>query len=573
MLSVILWASIFGYGSAEQLSYPRCESANGLLERTLRVEVTDVHLDFKNISFRTRTYNGMFPGPILRAAPGDKVRIKLQNTLGRNTPYSGCHAPLSEFRAANSTNLHIHGIYDPSSQDNTFVCVEPGAEYIYNYEIDPRSGTSTLWYHPHNEGSTTEQLYGGMAGAFEIVDPREAENFGFAATHVMLLQALTFDPTSKEDMGALENNGKGSGLPLDLRNPHNYRGTVLLVNGKVGPSSSLEVGSYARLKMINALGKSTTNLNIGFQDADAESCELYVLAYDGVYLQAPRLQRSVYIPAGGKTDVAVSCRTPGKHVITTTPAGVEEFGGTVLDSHVVLALDTQPASSGRRPMPLPAKLPGPPAYYADLLHTKPDMTHTVRMSDFAGGNNVDGVPYSGSVSFTMPHGSVQEWYIGASQSTGFLSLHSYHQHFTHFQIVETSINNGIVATVGDYRDTVILYRDLNYTIRFVAPFEGLMMIHCHITKHQDLGMMTLANITAAPVELALFSEAPWAHRFRILSLLVSLVSLAGCLSMLFAYARIRGEAMSSCGCYRQCPGEEPRSYRSYAIVGVSHEVA
>jgi len=561
------------YAHTQLSPYPSCESANGFLECSLRVEATRIHLNFKNISFRTRTYNGMFPGPILRAAPGDVVRIKLQNTLGKNMPYSGCHAPLSEFRAANATNLHIHGIYDSSSADNTFVCVAPGEEYTYNYKIDSRSGTSTLWYHPHNEGSTAEQVYGGMAGAFEIADPSEDAAFSFAATHVMLLQTLNLDPTSKEYIDPYESNGGVSALPLDLRNPHDFTGILLLVNGNIGPSTPLEVGSYARLKLINALGAATTNLNIGFRESDTDACELYVLAYDGVYLHAPRLQRSVYIPAGGRTDIAVACRTVGQHAIATISEGVEQFGGTILDSHIILALDVKPAVGEMRPSTLPAKLPGPPPYYEDLLQTKPDMYHTVRMSDFSGGNNVDGVPYHQKVSFTMPHGSVQEWSIGANEGTGLLKLHSYHQHFTHFQIVGTSIDNGIISTIGDYRDTVILYRDLNYTIRFVAPFEGLMMIHCHVVKHQDLGMMTLANITATPVELALLSEAPWAHRMRMLLLAVSLVSLAGFLGMMIACTRLRGETMSSCGCYRRCPGDESRSYGNYAVVGVSHEGA
>ena len=37
----------------------------------------------------------------------------------------------------------------------------------------------------------------------------------------------------------------------------------------------------------------------------------------------------------------------------------------------------------------------------------------------------------------------------------------------------------------------------SYVIRFVAPFETLMMIHCHILRHAELGMMFLAQIVAA----------------------------------------------------------------------------
>ncbi len=51
--------------------------------------------------------------------------------------------------------------------------------------------------------------------------------------------------------------------------------------------------------------------------------------------------------------------------------------------------------------------------------------------------------------------------------------------------------------VGDYRDTVPLYTHLNYTIRFIFPFCGRMMVHCHVFTHEDRGMMTIINVTQA----------------------------------------------------------------------------
>jgi len=552
-----------------------CSSVDGLLECTLRVEVTDVHLNFKNISFRTRTYNGMIPGPVMRATPGDRVRILLQNRLGRNRQGSGCHAHLSEFRASNSTNLHIHGIFDSSSADNTFVCIEPGSDYLYKYKLDPRTGTSTLWYHPHMDGSSAMQLYGGMAGAFEIVDAEQDKFFDFAVTQVMVLQMLNLDPTSKDYIVPYMSNGKSSTLPLELRNPENYRGALLLVNGEVAPSMTLEVGQYARLKLINALSGSTNNLNFGFTGSGAKDCYLYVLAYDGVYLSAPRLQRTVFIPSGGKTDIAVSCRTSGKHVIDTTLEGVEGYGGTLSKGSIVLSLNVLDLLGKRQLVSLPSALPGPPSYYQDLSNTRADMYHTIRMSDMKGGNTVEGVQYDKSVSYTMPHGSVQEWRIDSMQGTGLLNIHSYHQHFTHFQVVKSSLDNGVVSTVGDYRDTLVIYRDLNYTIRFIAPFQGLMMIHCHILKHEDLGMMTLANITAAPASLAFSSAAPWAHQVRVAFATAMLAVVLGVSGLMLILARVRrSEASSSCGCYRSLPGDDGKvaTTTSYVTVGRPIEV-
>ena len=81
---------------------------------------------------------------------------------------------------------------------------------------------------------------------------------------------------------------------------------------------------------------------------------------------------------------------------------------------------------------------------------------------------------------------------------------------THFQIVgmayvksdehavgerQQQQRKHLLGRVGDWRDTLALYGNIRYTIRFVAPFEGLMMVHCHIQKHAEYGMAALAQIT------------------------------------------------------------------------------
>jgi FtsP/CotA-like multicopper oxidase with cupredoxin domain len=151
---------------------------------------------------------------------------------------------------------------------------------------------------------------------------------------------------------------------------------------------------------------------------------------------------------------------------------------------------------------LPNILPGPPVYYTDLVQTPEadiDGRNTIMLSNFPGENSVNGWPYNGSVSYNMPIGSLQEWrLIGGQGPEPLGSVHPYHQHVTHFQIMESSLDtNGLVGMVGDYRDTVPLYLAMNFTVRFKAAIGGIMMIHCHVLRHEDLGMMTLANITTS----------------------------------------------------------------------------
>ena len=99
-------------------------------------------------------------------------------------------------------------------------------------------------------------------------------------------------------------------------------------------------------------------------------------------------------------------------------------------------------------------------------------------------------------------GSVVEWTLTGEESPGTLTKpHPYHQHMSHFQVVairsvraDDDATTTSLVHVGDWRDTLVLYGGLSYTVRFVAPFLGLMMVHCHIQKHADMGMLALARI-------------------------------------------------------------------------------
>eukprot|EP00928_Gymnodinium_smaydae_P088294 TRINITY_DN72406_c0_g1_i1.p1 TRINITY_DN72406_c0_g1~~TRINITY_DN72406_c0_g1_i1.p1 ORF type:complete len:577 (+),score=24.66 TRINITY_DN72406_c0_g1_i1:62-1732(+) len=475
-----------------------CESSGGWFNCTLRVEVVTVRLPFKNISFRARTYNGTFPGPPLRVSAGDKVRILLQNRLGDNLDKSGCSAPLSHFRAANSTNLHIHGIYADAAQDNTFVCVDPGSERLYSYTVRPDAGTQTLFYHPHLDGSSSMQLYGGMAGAFEIVDAKKDRAFGMRSSgRTLVLQMLDFNPSSKNYIETVLDMQGISDLPVGLHNPEKYTGLLLLVNGEANASSSMHIGQYARFNLINAFSGSAFSLNIGFLGDSQHVCHLHVLAYDGVYLRRPRLQASVFLPAGGRADVSVTCDEAGTHHLGTTVRGSEGFGGVFPPQYLMLSLDVQGRAAESVFDTLPRVLPGPPPFYPDLTQANECATHTIMLSTESGANEVNGWPYNGSISHRAETGHVQEWHLIGGQGNGLEKQHPYHQHMTHFQIVATSLNTSGLFDVGDYRDTVPLYRALNFTVRFLPAFEGAMMVHCHVLKHEDLGMMTLVNFTAS----------------------------------------------------------------------------
>ena len=203
------------------------------------------------------------------------------------------------------------------------------------------------------------------------------------------------------------------------------------------------------------------------------------------------------LPAGGRAELLVSCAEEGIYQLGTSPENVDEFGQLLPAGHTALILHVSGnCSSPDSSLAGSVSLPGPPAYYTDLRGATPTGYNRILLSNAPGDNVLNGWPYDGTVSYTMPLRSVQQWTIAGGEGTGFEKQHPYHQHMIHFQVIESSVDTkGLMGMVGDYRDTVPMWRDLNYTIRFVPRFAGLMTIHCHVLKHEDLGMMTIANVT------------------------------------------------------------------------------
>lgn len=103
----------------------------------------------KGITYPGWTFNGMAPGPTLRATEGDRMRIKFFN--GDSHPHS----------------LHFHGIH-PANMDGVFEQIEPGGSFVYEFDAEP---FGCHLYHCHTP-PVAKHMSKGLFGAF-IVDPKE----------------------------------------------------------------------------------------------------------------------------------------------------------------------------------------------------------------------------------------------------------------------------------------------------------------------------------------------------------------------------------------------------------------
>ena len=105
----------------------------------------------KDTTVTAWAYNGMVPGPLIRAINGDKVRIIIKNNLPE------------------PTTIHWHGIQVPNNMDGipneTQKPIQPGESFTYEFMAKP---AGTYWYHSHFDSD--KQISVGLSGAF-IIDP------------------------------------------------------------------------------------------------------------------------------------------------------------------------------------------------------------------------------------------------------------------------------------------------------------------------------------------------------------------------------------------------------------------
>ena len=79
---------------------------------------------------------------------------------------------------------------------------------------------------------------------------------------------------------------------------------------------------------------------------------------------------------------------------------------------------------------------------------------------------INGIPFNHTMSYVMPIRSTQEWKItGGEGPTSFANMHPYHQHVSHFQLIDTMLPDDmskakvaelkqLFGVPGDWRQSV-----------------------------------------------------------------------------------------------------------------------
>ncbi len=408
-------------------------------------------------------YEGLTPGPVLRARQGEPFRVRLRNRL------------------TEPTTIHWHGMRIDNAMDGvpdlTQAPVPPGG--TFDYRFTPQDA-GTFWYHSHYRGY--EQVARGLNGVLiveEKVPPAVDRDV-----------VLVFDDWRLKESGEIDSGSFGA---IGDRAHAGRLGNILTLNGAPLHDLAVRSGERLRLRLVNVANARV--LAIGFPGHRP-----MVAAFDGQPVAPFEPGRDDLVLAPGQRIDLIMDMTaaPGRK----TPIEVDTGREKLVAGNLVY----QTGSRVRRPADdaIPALPANPLAAGVDL----------------AAAMDVDIVMTGGAMSFfeqavykgknflarqlAQEHGQV--WALngvaGMPKEPLFKAARGravrvrlvndtrwpHGMHFHGHHVREIARNRGVVRP--HWRDTVLIQPGEEITVAFLADNPGKWLIHCHMLEHQLGGMIT-----------------------------------------------------------------------------------
>ena len=444
-------------------------SRGGLLDTRLRMSVSRVMINRHRIT--TMNYEGSYPGPTFVLCSGDTFIVHLQNDL-----------PLD-------TNLHLHGFHvSPSGDsDNVYLDIRPGQRFTYHYQLPRDQPAGAFWYHPHRHMLVEREIFAGLAGAI-VVEGGLDNLLRNVPQRLMVIQST--------QVGA-----NGRTVPVDQSIEAK---TPLFVNGVINPTVKIRPGQIQRWRIFNANDNRIVVLNLRGQN-------LQVLAEDGNTLRWMRPTRNLMIGPGSRREVLVRGGPAGRYPLKAIPFAqfphgdhayypvcsgkprrchLEPFGPT--PNQTVLTLDSSgPRTHDRFPT-------GPLSSSVDLRRMHVDRRRTIVFAEKSVNMNMTNFLLNGKtfdpnrVDVTMKLNSVEEWTLKNTNT----EWHTFHIHTNPFQVIKI---NGRPLNYVDSQDNVAMPPKSTIVILMnPIDFTGKFVFHCHVTFHEDHGMMAAVQVVRKP---------------------------------------------------------------------------
>lgn len=433
-------------------------SRNGLLDVRLRASVGHVTINHQKVT--ALNYDGSYPGPTLVICAGDRLLVHFENDL------------------TEPTNLHTHGFHvSPSgNHDNVFLRINPGQHFTYEYNIPEDQPAGTYWYHPHLHMYVENQIFDGLAGA--IV--QEGGLDALPALRKIPQRWIVLEDTEVR---------KGKVVPVaESTEPE----SPWYVNGVIDPTAKIRPGQLQRWGIFNASSDRIAVLRLSRHQ------RFELLAEDGHTLARAHDVAELLIAPGSRREVLVRGGRAGVYELQAAPFAQFPGGESASNGGPVANQTLITLRSAGGPDPMSFSPQTVLSHPIDLRDSHIDRRRTIIFSTMeeAGGNVnflLNGMTFNPNrIDVTMKLGSIEQWTLVNTNT----EWHTFHIHTNDFQVVSVA---GKRMPYIDYQDNVALPPN-SRTIILMHPidFTGKFVFHCHITFHEDHGMMAAIQVVRNP---------------------------------------------------------------------------
>jgi FtsP/CotA-like multicopper oxidase with cupredoxin domain len=478
------WAAVpasFPGSRADAFAFGQNSAApGGAADYTIHIKVSPVEIWPKRI-VSTTTYNGQFPGPLLRFREGRPVTVEIHNDT--DTP----------------EQLHWHGQkvstdVDGASEEGTPFIPAHGRRRIM---FTPGPAGIRL-YHTHNRGGANlaEGQYNGEVGAVYI-EPREEPG---AHDREAFLVLKEFEPkfsrggdmdqdflapaTKNKELQEAGEAAMKASLATGMPKGYEVEYDAFTINGRMlGHGDPVKVKSGERV-LFHVVNGSATEMRSLALPGHA----FRVVALDGNLVPNAASVPVLWLGPAERVSAMVEMKNPGVWVLGDLDDDDRRHGMGIVVEYA--------GRSGKPVWTAPPKFKWNYAHFAKAgaKASAPDQTFEMT---FAKDNaaeegfnrwTINGVAYpmtgeTAPAAFHLSEG--KRYRIRMKNASD--DIHPIHLHRHSFEL--TSIAG--VNTAGVLKDVMMLGGYQEAEIDFVADNPGLTLFHCHQQLHMDFGFMTL----------------------------------------------------------------------------------
>jgi FtsP/CotA-like multicopper oxidase with cupredoxin domain len=410
-------------------------------------------------------YNGVTPGPTIRATRGRRAVVRQINALPSRHPTLGYET---------TTSVHLHGNASEPQYDGWANDVTPPGhykDYIYPHDQNER----TLWYHDHGIHHTSQNAYMGLAGFYITSEglnlplPRGEYDVPLMIQDKIFAQdgSLIYDE-SGEDGNDQEDS---------------LYGDVILVNGQPWPVMEVERRKYL-FRFLNA------SVSRSYELALSSGKPFTVVSTDGGLMPIRQKTRRLRLGMAERYGIVIDFAKYeiGETVVLKNlgPDNNLDFNST----RQIMRFDVvrEPATLAYNRVPEVLNTDSHPYSPMNLTEADAVRTRDWLFSRINGDWKINGKTWDPNRSdANVGLGDVEIWRF-TNDSGGW--FHPVHTHLIDFKILD---RNGNPPKPYERGPKDVAYVGEHESVRVIARFGprvGKYMMHCHNLVHEDHDMMT-----------------------------------------------------------------------------------